>query len=133
MFVVQPINTTASLNQSAAFSCIVSPVQTDSYSLVNITWMFRSESMIIGSGSGSESIDSITTVVISEGVMDRFPYLGTSILKIENVNLTNEGEYFCTARFTDDRNITSQPATLQISSNSGLTIIADSVLYVTYG
>lgn len=121
VFVVQPMNTTAILNQDAAFACIVSPIQTESYSLVNITWKFQPASMNTGSGSGG--LDDTTTVIISEGVMDGFPYPGTSLLKIKSVNMTNEGDYFCTAQFTDGRNITSQSVTLQIPLDSGLTDI----------
>ena len=116
-FVIQPENTSALLGYDAAFTCTIQPVQTDSNSLITITWMFQQE-VIPDSGSGSvlgsdfSEYDCATD--ITNGVIEELPQTGTSILKVSNISEQNRGQYFCVALYSDDLNITSDSAYLDI-------------------
>ena len=113
-FVIQPENASALLGYDAAFTCTIQPVQTDSSSLITITWMFQQEVMP-DSGSGSVLGSAFSdNELVTDGVIEKLSQTGTSILKVSNISEQNRGQYFCVALYSDDLNITSDSAYLDI-------------------
>lgn len=107
------MNTTVSLNGFATFVCSVSQVQTNSYSLIGIEWIFNP------TPESDDSNISVESFVNSKGIMDQVQYIDISILKIDEVDRTNEGTYYCIAMYSSGINITSEKANLQIKQDDG--------------
>ena len=87
--------------------------------------MFQQE-VIPDSGSGSGSVgpdfgsdfsEYELAIDITNGVIEELSQTGTSILIVSNVSALNRGRYFCVALYSDDRNITSDSAYLDIGKH----------------
>ena len=77
--------------------------------------MFQQEVMP-DSGSGSVLLgsDFSDNELVTDGVIEELSQTGTSILKVSNISEQNRGQYFCVALYSDDLNITSDSAYLDI-------------------
>ena len=94
------MNISVSVNGLAVFSCSIFP----DINLLNITWFFDDEMGF--------------TDIITDGVADDFPHIGTSVLMISNVSDTNIGDYFCVSYFTSEQQpVTSQRGFLNVTGN----------------
>ena len=118
MFVINPLNTTATMSLEAAFSCSVRPADSIP-SLVTINWFFEAaESTSMGSASGMIMMPSSSPVMATRltdvEIVGDLAHRGTSILRLFNVNMDDRGFYFCQAMFSDGRTRNSSGGFLEV-------------------
>lgn len=116
------MNVTAALDNTVTFACSVSAVQTNSYSLIDISWVFHPTP----DEYENITMESFTT---SQGLMNEVQYVGISILKIDDVDRTNEGTYYCIAMYSNGINITSDKANLLIK-NEDIGIMLNNIITI---